>query len=1401
MAGNSKRENVRLIPAYASLSSFEQVLLQFVSVIYEPAGPTTVLNCLRRAGINGPDGNEPTLAAVAAHLNRLEEAGFLNGQQYQCAESLAAFLAALAVSEGRYPDLIRAVQQELPLANFYGKRAQKCWRLLREYRIGIHSHDIKLLENLQPLLATACPGVIGAEAPAVRFCAAPFRPTWFRTLPVSLQFYLLDQIVGHSLASFEHYEAPVAYLREAESLHALPASERLPFDRLLAEYLLWRGQPQEGAALIRQQPSSFAASGFTGCVDFLQGRNESAILAFEADLQHLRKLTGRRLVFFSNISGLFYILALFRAADSDLTSRIQDYLAAARTQPQGSLLQLIHALLEEAAFLQAGLLKAAEPRPGQIVEKDHGILRLFAALVRYWLTGSLPTGAAARALAADLAPFYNKAVSHGFQWLALNYAELLALLDDTAPYPYRQYAASAQAETSLPSLLTVVGGRESWQRRLQALISIAGQETGPAAVFRPARLAWFIRQDGDRLAIVPKEQKFTSQGGWSKGRPVALSRLYSGKCGFLADQDRRICEALVREHLPSQAVGYHFDLNRSLPAMIGHPLLFRENSASVPVEFIKGEPELLVEEVGDHLRIRMAGEIAGEGVTIVQENPSRFRIIEVNDRHQCIARLVGQDGLLVPQAAAEQLMIAIGNLSSFMTVHSAIAVDQAGRLSAAIREVAVAERICIQLLPFGPGFKLKMFVRPCGPSGPCLKPGRGVEIVMAEVDGQRLQARRNLEREEALARQVEAACPGLAALDNLDREWHLHEVADCLEILLELQELGDLVVVEWPEGERFSISPPVSFDQLSVRIRQRQNWFEVSGHLAVDEDLVLDLRQLLALAGRNPGRFIPLGQGQFLALTQELRRRLAELSFFEEDFPNQEKEEKGKGVCFHPLALPILADFTDRINDLEADDGWLARLRQFKELQEYRPCLPSSLQAELRDYQLEGFVWLARLAAWGVGACLADDMGLGKTLQALAIILARAAAGPTLVVAPTSVCLNWGSEAARFAPSLNVVVFGGRGRRKRLKELKGHDMLVTSYTLLQQDAKLLSSINWQTIVLDEAQAIKNMATKRSRAAMGLSGGFRLLLTGTPIENHLGELWNLFNFINPGLLGSLESFSRRFAVPIERDRDAEASRRLRRLVRPFILRRIKSQVLEELPPRTEIVLHVERSREEGAFYEALRRQALANLQGIGPGAGQNMQILAEIMRLRLACCNPRLVLPESTIVSSKLELFGKVVSELLENRHKVLVFSQFVGHLTIIRDFLEQMGVCYRYLDGSTPPGERQKEVEAFQAGQGDIFLISLKAGGLGLNLTAADYVIHMDPWWNPAVEDQASDRAHRIGQTRPVTIYRLVTRNSIEEKIVRLHNEKRELADRLLEGSDLSARVSVEDLLAMIRER
>jgi superfamily II DNA or RNA helicase len=1422
----AKQPGAGTVPAaYQTLSSFERSLLHLASIIYEAVNRITFANCLRRAGITGPNGEWLTSATLSPFLKKLQDLELLDSD-CRCPDELVELVSRDAVATGNYRDMAEAVQGEIPFSQYQPKGQQRCLRAMRQYRIGLYTSDMVHMENMQLVLDKQCEDDLVKGFPAVRFCNNPFDDNWLRKLAPSLQFYILGQIMNYSLQYLSLLEKPFSYLQSEETLRAIPAEERLPFHRMLADLLLWRGNLPGVRKLMREYPESFVASGMTGCIDFMLGMNEQALKQFEADLQHLKRIGSRRRMFFPGIAGLFFILALLKTGDISCFDRVRKFIDTVRTQQSGNMLLGSYEMVGH--FLSAQESGTVDLSLDSSVLSTNSITVLFAALLRFWLSGSLPVPATDAEGHDTLRLLWSRARENGFQWIAMLLAELIGRVEQDQKM--LDFASEVGTKTGMASVADAVVLEELWKRRLKALLSISGDsEPLQAKIAGKCRIIWLVGYQDGLVTISAREQRYGPENGWSKGRPIALSRLYSGRdLDFLTDNDRRICKTLKREQ-NNQKITYRFDLKQTLPAMVGHPLLFLEESPEISVEFVKGEPELLVEKFEDQLHVKLLKDFSQEGISVIRETPSRFKIIEVTKKHKDIARIISRNGLRVPATYSNQVMAAVGNLSSFMMVHSAIAVDNKainilnGKTDI-MKGVAASQQIYIQLIPLGEGFKMAMFVKPFGPKGPYLKPGQGAENVMAEVDGQRLQTRRDLVREEEKARMVEEACPTLAEVEGRGREWLLQETDGCLEVLLELREIMDKVVIEWPEGERVAVRQLASLEKLSLQVHRMKgsrgfSWFTMTGSLSIDESLVIDMKKLVELARRNSGRFLPLGNGEFLALTDEFRRRLDNFSSIVDLSAKQDTADRSLRI--HPLAAMALEEIIQDIGSLEADETWTAQLQLIREAQLLDPKVPSTLQADLRDYQVEGYKWLSRLAHWGGGACLADDMGLGKTLQALAIILEKTSNGPILVVAPTSVCMNWLLEANRFAPTLNMHQLGNRNRKKLVRSLKEFDVLVTSYTLLQQEAKLLAGIDWRVIVLDEAQAIKNMETKRSRAAMSLNGRFKLLTTGTPIENHLGELWNLFNFIIPGLLGSLESFNQRFAIPIERHGDQAARRKLKKLIRPFILRRSKAQVLEELPPRTEITLQVEMNDDELALYEAMRRQALKNLtvdknlpahpgkrkitNGVSAvknnGKVYTVKILAEIMKLRRACCNPKLVMPETDIESSKLLLFEKVVDELLENRHKALVFSQFVGHLRIIRSFLDKKKIEYRYLDGGTPVRQRQKEVEAFQAGQGDLFLISLKAGGLGLNLTAADYVIHMDPWWNPAVEDQASDRAHRIGQVRPVTIYRLISKYTIEEKIVRLHQEKRDLANSLLAETGINSRISVEELLNLIREQ
>ncbi|MFZ5482043.1 MAG: DEAD/DEAH box helicase [Myxococcota bacterium] len=524
-------------------------------------------------------------------------------------------------------------------------------------------------------------------------------------------------------------------------------------------------------------------------------------------------------------------------------------------------------------------------------------------------------------------------------------------------------------------------------------------------------------------------------------------------------------------------------------------------------------------------------------------------------------------------------------------------------------------------------------------------------------------------------------------------------------------------------------------------------------------------------AGRS---LVPLIDGGWAPLPREWLERHA--SVLAELLSARDREGR---VARH--AAPLLLDALEALDAEIPPD--LAGLRALAgDFDKIPPApLPPDLTATLRPYQKRGVDWIAWLRSVGMGGILADDMGLGKTVQCLAAI-----GGRTLVVAPTSVIRNWEAEARRFRPGLSVCVYHGPRR-----ELDASELVVTSYAILRLDLERLQAIRWHTVILDEAQAIKNPESQAAVAARSLVADHRLAVTGTPVENRLEELWSAFHFVSPGLLGGRKEFKTRFSQPIEAGSRA-ARDALRKRIRPFVLRRLKQEVAPELPPRTDVVLRCVLSERERAVYESVRSLARADVAKLLEKHGM-MQILEVLLRMRQAACHPALLPGQEAETSSKLELLMETLDEVLAEGHRALVFSQWTSMLDLVE---RKLTAPFVRLDGSTR--DRAGVIAAFNADDGPpVFLLSLKAGGTGLNLTAADYVFHLDPWWNPAVEDQATDRAHRIGQTRPVVSCRLVAEDTVEERILELQERKREVARAALDEEALAKSLTREELLAL----
>ncbi|MCH9675266.1 MAG: DEAD/DEAH box helicase, partial [Gammaproteobacteria bacterium] len=570
--------------------------------------------------------------------------------------------------------------------------------------------------------------------------------------------------------------------------------------------------------------------------------------------------------------------------------------------------------------------------------------------------------------------------------------------------------------------------------------------------------------------------------------------------------------------------------------------------------------------------------------------------------------------------------------------------------------------------------------------------------------------------------------------------------------------------------------------RFNVSISSGIDWLDLDGSVDFDGTSV-GLPELLS-AVRKGQATINLADGSVGILPDAWRARHSALASL--------AELDGDRVRYRPAQTLLLdALLSDEVADTRVDADyaqWRERFSRFEGIDE-KP-VPAGFCGELRPYQHTGYNWLRFLREFRFGGCLADDMGLGKTVQVLALLAGvRAdslAAGreclPSLVVVPKSLVFNWLAESARFTPELKTLEYSGNDRAKLRSQFKDIDLVVVTYGILRQDISELSAQPFEYAILDESQAIKNPRSQTAKAARLIDAAHRLVVTGTPIENHLGELWSQFEFLNPGLLGSLDTFESLSRA----DGDGESRDVLGRGLRPFILRRTKAQVAPELPPKTEQTVYCELEGEQRRQYEELLKFYRARIGNkvseLGFGRAK-VHVLEALLRLRQTACHPGLVDKDRAQDSSaKIDLLLEQIDDLRERGHKALVFSQFTSLLAIVRHHLDTRGLVYEYLDGKTR--DREARVQRFQEDADcGLFLISLKAGGSGLNLTAADYVFILDPWWNPAVEAQAIDRSHRIGQTKPVFAYRLIARDTVEERIIELQKQKRALADAII-GED-----------------
>lgn len=1245
----------------------------------------------------------------------------------------------------------------------------------------------------EPLLFLANKGDLGACNKLVldlqdALCPHPVNIDWLQSRNPVIRSFVFVALLGNYYCE----RPPVANNQAILASFVQDTDNVLDYDfinyyRAMIHLSLGQVERALGYCTQMQDPKSGFLLALEASIAFLDMQFELAGKLFRKALTALRKQSGVSGFYFDNILGLFHGLSLAFVDKnySQLTTNATNYgkyFEANWSMPMmvGYWLFPIVGMIETGDQQQAHLELNALRKYVDTLQNPL-LIALFA-----WIAYMTNKGSIEKNHEAFYQLLHASIQSHHGVATHLFYE----LLGQLKPYQAEANAFLDSSPIRL-RLLDLIHVKDNWEYSFQALEGLLIDSTeGTSIPASTKRLLWLV--DPNRQMVDVVEQSMGKSGKWSCGRNVSLSKLkyhhFEGKFEYLSAHDKRVINGLVEESDGWRGSYYSFSSYPTLLALVGHPNVAHHDNRNVAIELVLGEPELHIQENKQGFHLSLSHILPEPGLMMEPESLNKYRVIDINPAFVSIGRVLTPKGLTVPAIAKDKILSVIQHAKRDIKIHVDIKdID--------IPEIAGDPAPCIQLLPVKEGVRASLWVKPQTHQGAYFKIAEGKETFMTLVSEQGTDVRTRIHRdftaEKSNQKKLLKACPSLSHHEYDVGEYDMESPEDVLEVLSELQQYAttEPLTIEWPQGQPFKIKQRVSAMNMALRVTTDHNWFGYDGSMTLHDGEVLGMQELLeSLDKRAFGRFVRLGNGEFIELTHQLKKQLHLLHALSDD------------QKINPLGAQVLSDIVAQVENTTFDAGWTAHLKKIKTMRSHAPKVPSTLQATLRDYQIEGFQYLSRLTHWGIGACLADDMGLGKTVQTIALLLERAKQGPSLVIAPTSVCFNWMEEINKFAPTLTVYDLRNPARDALVKKAGSFDVVICSYGLLQYNDSLLAEKQWETIVLDEAQAIKNAHTQRWKAVMKLKGNSRIALSGTPIENHLGELWSIFSFINPGLLGAVKSFQTKFSTPIETHQEPAKIHALRSLVQPYILRRIKSDVLTELPPKTEQTIHVEQTEEEATFYEALRRTAEERMVHF-MAENNRISVLAEITKLRQACCDSSLVDASVVIENSKLNAFIETLKNIIENGHKALVFSQYVSFLAIVRKRMEDEKIGYQYLDGSTSPAQRKKSVDAFQSGDGDVFLLSLKAGGSGLNLTAADYVIHLDPWWNPAVEDQASDRAHRIGQERPVTIYRFVMRNTIEEKIIALHEHKRNLANELLSGQGISGKLSNDDLMNLISNR
>ena len=909
------------------------------------------------------------------------------------------------------------------------------------------------------------------------------------------------------------------------------------------------------------------------------------------------------------------------------------------------------------------------------------------------------------------------------------------------------------------------------------------------------RLIYFM--DGLQLQNIV-EQTRLEDGSWDSGISVSRKQFLDEGFESMNDADRKIAAKMRVPSADQHAANIIFEeLCSSDRIFMGEPY----TQPFIPAEVEVISPYLSFKTSGCDIYVSSNVPLdtnlwIKDKCIVSHEGGNRYKAIMLTDlQRDILSRALSSP--LLPLHAASEVRALAERLEGILDVECDLMnADN-------IQSVNGTGTIAIRITPDDneKDYVVQMLAAPL-PEGQIRFPaGEGDEIIYDQSDGQTVAVKRDLPAEQINYEQLHDFI--YDRIGDVYTDFMTARLSSSLSLLTLLEyayEHQSSYMLEWPLGRELKFKGVMKPADVDIQVSTQMNWFELQGKASLN-GVTFSFHDLLAMYRNSEFKgYIKIGDNEFMKMTEALRKHIEQLN---DVIMSPDRSRSSDLVGKYDVGR--LAEILGEDGGLHAqmDEDFIGLLRRMRESYDTEVEVPEALNAELRDYQKEGFQWLARLTSWGAGACLADDMGLGKTVQSIALLVHRAEMGPSLVVAPKSLVLNWENELRKFAPTLRAVNLNkAKHKKAEVEKTAESDVVITTYGLLVTQKDILSSKKWNVVCLDEAHSIKNRMTRTSRAAMCLDGDAKVILTGTPLQNHLGEMWNLFQFINPGMLGPWQQFVDKY---IKSPWDDIIQKELKDRTMPFILRRTKDEELDDLPDKISYEQMVKLSPEETVIYEKIRADVELKFkkrktkEERKEAAKLDISFFQELTRLRLLANSVSLVYPEWKPESSKVAALRDILTSLSSRTdNRVLIFSQFTSFLSQIGTMMKNSGFEYLYLDGQTPLDERQRLVDRFQEGECQFFLISLKAGGLGLNLTAANYVILMDPWWNPSIEDQATDRAHRIGQERNVTVIRLVSANTIEEKILKLHEQKQDLSDRILEGTSGTAALTMDEILDMV---